>query len=257
MYLATSPMPYSAGCRVADASRTTYSMSVGSTKTSSTSCCSWSRRSVVITGTSGDPLDDDELVHLARVSNEDFQHESIHLGLGKRVGALGLDRVLCSHDEEGIGHLVRLAADRDLVLLHDLEQRALHLRRRAVDLVGEKEVCEDRAERGLEVACALVVDPCADKVGGHEIGRELDALEVAGDGLSDGLHRQRLRKAGNTFDEQVAAGEQADHEPLDQVVLPDDHFLDLEKKPARVRRHRCLYFCHQPFTPSSPAARRA
>src|SRR6059058_951016 len=114
MYLATSPMPYSEGCRVADASRTTYSMSVGSTKTLSTSCCSCSRRSVVMTGMTGDPLDDDEFVHLARVADEDLQHEPVHLGLGKGIGALGLDRVLRRHDQEGIRDLVRLAADRDL-----------------------------------------------------------------------------------------------------------------------------------------------
>jgi len=79
--------------------------------------------------------------------------------------------------------------DRDLSLLHDLEKRALHLRRRAVDLVGEKEVGEDRTERGLEITGALVIDARTDEVGGHEIRRELDPLEVAGDRLSDGLDR--------------------------------------------------------------------
>ena len=45
----------------------------------------------------------------------------------------------------GSGHQVRLVADRDLALLHHLEQRALDLGRGPVDLVGEQEVREHRA----------------------------------------------------------------------------------------------------------------
>ena len=41
-------------------------------------------------------------------------------------------------------------ADGDAVLLHRLEQRALRLRRGAVDLVGEDDVREDRALAELE-----------------------------------------------------------------------------------------------------------
>ena len=43
-----------------------------------------------------------------------------------------------------------LVADRDLVLLHDLEERGLDLGRRPVDLVGEQEVGEDGAGLDLE-----------------------------------------------------------------------------------------------------------
>ncbi len=43
---------------------------------------------------------------------------------------------------------VGLAVDRHLPLLHRLEERGLRLRRRAVDLVGEQEVREDRARGG-------------------------------------------------------------------------------------------------------------
>ena len=60
---------------------------------------------------------------------------------------------------------MRLAADRDLSLLHRLEQRALHLRRCAIDLVGEDEVREHRVERDLELPMLLVEDARADDVG--------------------------------------------------------------------------------------------
>ena len=48
---------------------------------------------------------------------------------------------------ERVGH----ALDRHLPLLHRLEQRGLGLRRRAVDLVAEQEVREDRPWPELEV----------------------------------------------------------------------------------------------------------
>ena len=51
---------------------------------------------------------------------------------------------------------MRLAADRHLVLLHDLEQGRLHLRRRTVDLVGEEEVAENRAELGVEAVAGAI-----------------------------------------------------------------------------------------------------
>ena len=127
-----------------------------------------------------------------------------------------------------------LAADRHLALLHHLEQRALHLRRRAVDLVGEKQVREDRAERRLELAVLLVVDPRADEVGGHEIGRELDPLEVAVDRPGDGLDREGLREPGHALDEEVAAREQAHDDPLEHVVLADDDPLHLIEEAAHL-----------------------
>ena len=143
----------------------------------------------------GHPLDDDELFFLARIADQHLHHEPVDLRFGQRVGAFGLDRVLRRHHQERRGHAVRLAGDRDLVLLHHLEQRALHLRRRAVDLVGEQQVGEHRPERRVELAGLLVVDARADEVRRHEIGRELDALERAADGARERLDRQRLGEA--------------------------------------------------------------
>src|SRR4029078_9937027 len=69
--------------------------------------------------------------------------------------------------------------------------------------------------------------------------------------------RKSLREPGHALDEEVAAREESDHEPFDEVVLADDHLLDLEKNPPCVGGHRCLRLCHQSFTPLSPAVRRA
>ena len=82
-------------------------------------------------------------------------------------------------------------------------------------------------ERHLELAQLLVVDPRADDVGRHQVGRELDALELDAQRVGERLHRQRLGQTGHALDEQVAAGQEGDDHPLEQHVLADDHPLHL------------------------------
>ena len=125
---------------------------------------------------------------------------------------------------------MRDPGDRHLALGHHLEERRLHLGGRAVDLVGEHEVGEDRAELDVEALGGRAVDPRADEVGRHEVGSELDARERALDGGGERFRRERLGEAGHTFEQAVAPGEQAHHEPLDHAVLPDDDALDLEQR---------------------------
>ena len=141
-------------------------------------------------------------------------------------------------------------ADRDLPLLHHLEQRRLHLRGRAVDLVGEQEVAEDRAELRVEVGLVGPEDPRADQVARHEVGRELHALERPAEHGGGGLDRERLREAGHALDQEVPAGEQAHEHPLEHLLLTCDHPADLEQRllePAqkiRVGRDGVL-ICHE------------
>ena len=138
---------------------------------------------------------------------------------------------------------MRLAADRDLSLLHRLEQRALHLRRCTVDLVGEDEVREHRPERDLELPELLVEDARADDVGRNQVRRELDALELAADRLGERLHRHRLGEPGEALDEEVAAGKQRDDHPFEQGVLTHDHPLDLVEHLLE-RRIKCGLLIH-------------
>ena len=54
--------------------------------------------------------------------------------------------------------------------------------------------------------------------------------------LGERLERERLREAGNALEEDVAAGEERDHEPIDEGVLADDDAGDLgaqRRDPAR------------------------
>ena len=113
----------------------------------------------------------------ARVVDHQLEEEAVELRFGQRVGALQVDRVLRRQHEERLGQRVRLAAHRDGVLLHRFQHGRLGARRGAVDLVGQDQVGEDRP--GLEgEAPALVAlgdHVGADDVGGHQVGRELDA----------------------------------------------------------------------------------
>ena len=82
---------------------------------------------------------------LVRVADRDRQREPVELPLGQRIRAVLLDRVLGRDHEERRGQRVRHALDRHLPLLHRLQQRRLRPRRRAVDLVDQHDVGEDRA----------------------------------------------------------------------------------------------------------------
>src|SRR5262249_10998418 len=146
--------------------------------------------------------------------------------LGQRVRAFELYRILGREDEkralEGIG----AAGRRDVVLLHRLEQRSLRLRRRAVDLVRENDLREDRPFDEPQAASPLffIQDLRARDVRRHQIRSELDALEFEIENVGQRLDQQRLREPRDARDEYVAAGEQRDQHLLDDVVLADDDF---------------------------------
>ena len=63
-------------------------------------------------------------------------------------------------------------------LLHRLQQGGLGLGRRAVDLVGQQQLAEDRPAGQGEAAGLEVEQVGADDVAGHQVGRELDAAEI-------------------------------------------------------------------------------
>ena len=80
------------------------------------------------------------LIRRFGVVEHQLHHKAVHLRFRQRVGAFGLDGVLRGHHQEGLGHLVRLARNGHLALLHHLQQRALHLGGRAVDFVRQQQV---------------------------------------------------------------------------------------------------------------------
>ena len=63
----------------------------------------------------------------------------------------------------------------------------------------------------------------AGDVAGHQVGRELDALEVQRQALGQRAHHQRLGQARHAFEDAVPAGEDADQQLIEDLVLPHDH----------------------------------
>ena len=108
-------------------------------------------------GRHGGAVEDADGGRVVGVPERRAHHEAVELRLGEPVGAGLLDGVLRGEHEEGDADLPRDAVDGDAALLHDLEEGGLRLRARAVDLVGEHDVREDRAGVELEDALLLVV----------------------------------------------------------------------------------------------------
>ena len=157
-----------------------------------------------------------------RIAELDRDQEAVELRFRQRIGADLLDRVLRGDDEERLGQRARLAVERHLALLHRFEQRALRLRRRAVDLVGEHDRVEDRSRVEAERLRALVEDRHAEHVGRQQVARELDARVLEAERRRERLRERRLADARNVLDQQVAAGEQAGEREPQRLVLADD-----------------------------------
>ena len=180
-------------------------------------------------------LQDGDFLHVRRIAERDAQQEAVELRLRQRERALVLDRVLRREHDEGHRQIVRHAVDRDLPLLHRFEQRGLRLRRRAVDLVREHDLRDDRAGPELEVARPLVEDRDAGDVAGQEVRRELDALERAADRAGHRLGQHGLADARHVLDQHMAPAEQRDERQLHLAVLADDHLLDIGDDAVRNR----------------------
>jgi hypothetical protein len=56
----------------------------------------------------------------------------------------------------------------------------------------------------------------------HQVGRELNPLEIEIEDVGDRLDQQRLRQAGHAGDEAMAAREERNQHLLDDFVLADD-----------------------------------
>ena len=166
------------------------------------------------------------LLRGVRVAHRQLEQEPVELRLGQRVGALVLHRVLRGDDDERIGQRVGLALDRDLALLHRLEQRGLRLRRRAVDLVGQQDVGEHGPGPEPEPAATghpTVEDELTGHVGGHEVGRELDPLDVEVECGGERLDDEGLGHARHALEQHVPPGQQRRHQARQGAVLPHHH----------------------------------
>ena len=173
-------------------------------------------------------LDDLAFDRLIRIGDDDMHQETVELRFGQRISALLLDRVLGREHHEQAGHLVGLAGDRDLAFLHGLQQRGLHLGGRAVDLVGQHEVGEDRTFLKLKLAALLRlhVDLRAGDIRRQQVRRELHARQIRRQMFCERLDRAGLGKARQALDQEIAVGQQGDQHALDQTILAEHRFSD-------------------------------
>ena len=182
-------------------------------------------------GRGGRLLDDRHLVVLGQVIDDHVEHEAVELRLGQRIGAFHLDRVLRGQDEERLFQRIAAPAGRDLVLLHRLQQRGLRLGRRAVDLVGEDHVGEDRPlhEGELPAVGGLLEDLRAGDVRRHQVGRELDAPKFEVEDLRDDLTSSVFASPGAPVIRQWPPANKRDEDLLDHLLLADDHLAQFRE----------------------------
>ena len=167
-------------------------------------------------------IEDLPLLGARGIRDVELEHEAVELRLGQRVGAFLIERILRGQHQERIGQRIGRVADGHLPFLHGFEQGALHLGRGAVDFVGEDQVGKERPALGGELAGLRAVNQRADQVSRQQIGRELDALESGLDARAQRLDGERLGEAGHAFEQDVAVGEQADEQPVHEILLADD-----------------------------------
>ena len=91
------------------------------------------------------PSHDLMLLVVRRVFDQQLEHEPVDLRFRERVGTLLFNWVLRGQHHERRRQLVRLAAQRDLPLLHRFQQRTLHFGRRTIDFVSKHDIGKKQA----------------------------------------------------------------------------------------------------------------
>ena len=163
---------------------------------------------------------------LVGIADVDLQQEAIELGFGQRIGAFLLERVLGGQHMERRRHVVPLAGNGDVMLLHGLQQRRLGLGAGAVDLVGHQQLGEDRPLDEAEAAPA-----------GRPPSSSTSAPMMS-EGMRSGVNWMRLASSprtlpsvstssvlarpGHADQQRMAAGQQGDERALDDLVLAED-----------------------------------
>ncbi len=86
---------------------------------------------------------------------------------------------------------------------------------------------EQRAFAEDERAVLRPIDLGAREIRGQEIGRELQAMKVTFDAVTQNFDRARLGETGRAFDEQMAVGEQRHEHSIQQPFLADDEAFQM------------------------------
>ena len=126
---------------------------------------------------------------------------------------------------------------------------------RTIDLVGQDNVGEDGATNELKFSAFVVVfkNFRARDVRRHQIGRELDTVELQVKDLCNAAYKQCLGQPRGTGQQTIASCEEADQQLIDDVFLPNDDFVEFSMNfvaPGANQFNRlpvgfkCISFCH-------------
>ena len=91
-------------------------------------------------------------------------------------------------------------------------------------------------KRSAFVPPSRIDDHAADDVGGHQVGRELDARILQVQHARKRPQQRGLAQARNAFEQHVAARQQADQHAIDDVLLADDDLSDFLADPVQLSR---------------------
>jgi hypothetical protein len=174
-------------------------------------------------------VDDAVQIFARRIADENLHEKTVELGLGQRVRTLHFDRVLRGHYQERNLELVRGGPAGDGPLLHGFQEGGLGFGGGAVNFVGQDEISKDWAGLKAEGFGAMIVafdDHAAHDVSGHEIGSELNPRIFQVKDMAQGSQQCGLAESGDAFQQDVAAGEQADEHAIHDALLADDNFAN-------------------------------
>ena len=173
------------------------------------------------------PADHLDLVLMRGIAHRKPEHETVHLGIRKHLGALGAGRVLRGDDHKRLGHGIGVVIDGDDALFHGLQEGRLRAACRAVQLVRQKQVAEDGALLIVHLARLPVKDGIARDVGGENVRRELDAVIIQAQGPGDRNGHRGLSNPGDVLHQDMSAGDDRQQNLDQRLVLADDHLADL------------------------------
>ena len=184
------------------------------------------------------------LLRLGGVADDELEEEAVELRLGQRVGALVLDGVLGGDHEERVGQ--RAGVPSSVTCRSCMASSSADCVLGGVRLISSARsrlVNTGPGRKRKLPSARLVEHALPDDVAGHEVGRELHALEVHVERRGDRLHQQGLRRAGHTLEQDVAPHEQRGHQAGQRALLAHDHLADLlaqgeDRRPHVVVRRR-------------------
>ena len=167
---------------------------------------------------------------LSRVIDQQLEHKPIQLRQRQRIGSFLLDRILGGERNERLGELMRNAIVGDAQFLHRLQHAPIACGPGSIYFVGEQKIGEDRPAPEFERVAVFPVNCRAGDVVGHQVGSHLHAFVIERQGGGDGTHQQRFRRAGRSFQQHMATGEQAGQCEIDQRFLAVNDLANFRAK---------------------------